>query len=145
MAFPSPRETHTRLYVNGQYAGLYGLVESVDKTMMGRVFGSIGDNVQNDGYLFEYNYVLGSAWRFSYEGADLAPYKARFDIKTNESHAESHDLGADRRARPARQQHIVGVIRADDRTETRSRGVCALHRRAELSSRRTMASTATTG
>lgn len=89
LGIPAPRETHTRLYINGRYAGLYGLVESVDKTMMGRVFGSIGDNVQNDGYLFEYNYVLGSAWRFGYEGASLTPYKARFDIKTNESHAES--------------------------------------------------------
>jgi spore coat protein CotH len=85
----APRETHVRLYVNGDYAGLYGLVESVDKTMMGRIFGSIGDNVQNDGYLFEYNYVLGSPWRFTYEGSSLTPYKARFDIKTNESHAES--------------------------------------------------------
>ena len=85
----APRETHVRLYVNGVYSGLYGLVESVDKTMMGRVFGSIGDNVQNDGYLFEYNYVIGSPWRFSYEGSALAPYKARFDIKTNETHAES--------------------------------------------------------
>ena len=89
LGIPAPRETHTRLFVNGEYAGLYGLVESVDKTMMGRVFGSIGDNVQNDGYLFEYNYVLGSAWRFGYEGADLAPYRSRFDIKTNESHAAS--------------------------------------------------------
>jgi spore coat protein CotH len=89
LGIPAPRETHTRLYVNGEYAGLYALVESVDKTMMGRVFGSIGDNVQNDGYLFEYNYVLGSPWRFLYEGSDLALYKARFDIKTNESHAES--------------------------------------------------------
>ena len=68
LGMPAPRETHTRLYVNGDYAGLYALVESVDKTMMGRVFGSIGDNVQNDGYLFEYNYVLGSPWRFEYEG-----------------------------------------------------------------------------
>ena len=85
----APRETHARLYVNGVYSGLYGLVESVDKTMMGRVFGSIGDNVQNDGYLFEYNYVIGSPWRFTYEGSDLAPYKTRFDIKTNETHAES--------------------------------------------------------
>ena len=89
LGIPAPRETHTRLYINGDYAGLYGLVESVDKTMMGRVFGSIGDNVQNDGYLFEYNYVLGSPWRFGYEGPALAPYKARFDIKTNETHAES--------------------------------------------------------
>ena len=89
MGIPAPRETHTRLYINGKYAGLYGLVESVDKTMMGRVFGSIGDNVQNDGYLFEYNYVIGSPWRFQYEGSDLAAYKARFDIKTNESKSDS--------------------------------------------------------
>jgi spore coat protein H len=93
LGIPAPRETHVQLYVNGRYAGLYGLVESVDKTMMGRVFGSIGDNVQNDGYLFEYNYVLGSPWRFLYEGSDLTPYKARFDIKTNESHAESQIWG----------------------------------------------------
>jgi spore coat protein CotH len=89
LGVPAPRETHTRLFVNGEYAGLYGLVESVDKTMMGRVFGSIGDDVQNDGYLFEYNYVLGNPWRFLYEGSDLTPYKARFAIKTNESHADS--------------------------------------------------------
>ena len=89
LGIPAPRETHTRLYVNGRYAGLYALVESVDKTMMGRVFGSINGNIQNDGYLFEYNYVLDSPWRFEYLGAALAPYKQRFDIKTNESHAES--------------------------------------------------------
>lgn len=93
IGIPAPRETHARLFVNGAYAGLYGLVETVDKTMMGRVFGSIGDDVQNDGYLFEYNYVLGSAWRFGYEGSDLAPYKARFDIKTNESHGDTKIWG----------------------------------------------------
>jgi len=93
LGIPAPRETHTRLYVNGAYAGLYGLVESVDKTMMGRVFGSIDADVQNDGYLFEYNYVLGSPWRFGYEGSALTPYKTRFDIKTNETHAESQIWG----------------------------------------------------
>ena len=89
LGIPAPRETHARLYVNGRYAGLYALVESVDKTMMGRVFGSVGDNIQNDGYLFEYNYVLDSPWRFDYPGESLAAYRLRFDIKTNESHAES--------------------------------------------------------
>lgn len=93
LGLPVPRETHTRLYVNGAYAGLYGLVESVDKTMMGRVFGTINGNVQNDGYLFEYNYILGNPWRFGYEGADLTPYKARFDIKTNESHGDTKIWG----------------------------------------------------
>jgi spore coat protein H len=85
---PAPRETHTRLYVNGRYAGLYGLVESVDKTMMGRVFGAIGDDIQNDGYLFEYNYVLGRPWHFEYLEPSLGPYKEYFDIKTNESHPD---------------------------------------------------------
>lgn len=89
LGIPAPRETHAALYVNGTYAGLYGLVESVDKTMMGRVFGSIGEDVQNDGYLFEYNYVLGSPWRFEYEGSSLEPYKQRFSIKTNESKSDS--------------------------------------------------------
>ena len=88
LGIPAPRETHTRLYVNGRYAGLYGLVESVDKTMMGRVFGSIGDDVQNDGYLFEYNYILDRPWRFEYLGSGLTPYKEYFDIKTNESHTD---------------------------------------------------------
>ncbi len=89
LGIPAPRETHTRLYVNGSYAGLYALVESVDKTMLGRAFGSIGDNLQNDGYLFEYNYVLGSPWRFDYPGPDLEPYKERFDIKTNETKSDA--------------------------------------------------------
>ena len=93
LGIPASRETHCRLYVNGTYVGLYGLVESVDKTMMGRVFGSIGTDVQNDGYLFEYNYVLGSPWQFTYLGADLAPYKVRFDIKTNESHTDAKIWG----------------------------------------------------
>lgn len=93
LGIPAPRETHARLYVNGRYAGLYGVVESVDKTMMGRVFGSIDGDIQNDGYLFEYNYLLDSPWRFDYLGQSLVPYKLRFDIKTNESHADSRIWG----------------------------------------------------
>ncbi|MDO8681237.1 MAG: CotH kinase family protein [Acidobacteriota bacterium] len=89
LGIPVPRETHTQLFVNGRYEGLYGLVESVDKTMMGRVFGSIGDNVLNDGFLFEYNYIQENAWRFEYQGSGLDVYKARFDIKTNETKSDT--------------------------------------------------------
>ena len=89
LGIPAPRETHTQLFVNGRYEGLYGLVESVDKTMMGRVFGSIGDNVQNDGFLFEYNYILESAWRFEYQGSALDGYKSRFAVKTNETKSDA--------------------------------------------------------
>ena len=93
LGIPAPRETHTRLFVNGRYAGLYAIVESVDKTMMGRVFGSIGDNIQNDGYLFEYNYVLGAPWRFEHLGSALAPYQERFDPKTHESKSDVDKWG----------------------------------------------------
>ncbi len=105
LGIPAPRETHTRLYVNGDYAGLYGLVESVDKTMMGRVFGSIGDNVQNDGYLFEYNYVLGSPWRFTLRGPGPGALQGALRHQDQREPRRVADLGADRGARPAGQQH----------------------------------------
>ncbi len=113
--------------------------------MMGRVFGSIGDNVQNDGYLFEYNYVLGSPWRFTYEGSDLAPYKVRFDIKTNESHAESTIWGPIEELVRLVNDTAVDDVRADGWAEARSAGASSATSRRRTSSPRTTASTATTG
>ena len=86
MGIPAPREAHARLYVNGRYAGLYAVVESIDKDFLARIFGEINGDTQNDGYLFEYNFI--DPWRFSHLGDDLAPYKERFDIKTNESKSD---------------------------------------------------------
>jgi spore coat protein CotH len=85
LGIPAPRESFTRLYVNNELIGLYASIESVDKDLLARVFGTIDGNVQNDGYLFEYNYILGSPWRFEYLGSDLEAYAARFDPKTHES------------------------------------------------------------
>lgn len=93
LGIPAPREAHTRLFVNGEFVGVYGLVESVDKRLLARVYGTIDGNIQNDGYLFEYKYQLDNAWRFTYEGSDLTPYKTRFDIKTNENHGDSRIWG----------------------------------------------------
>jgi spore coat protein CotH len=90
---PAPREAHVRLYVNDRYVGLYTLVEEVNKQLLARVFGSIGDDVQNDGYLYEYNYILGQPWRFNYLGSDFAPYKERFDPKTHESKSDAELYG----------------------------------------------------
>jgi spore coat protein CotH len=83
LGIPAPRESHVRLYVNNQYAGVYAVVEEINKQFLARVFGSIGDDVQNDGYLFEYNYV--DQWRFNYLGPDFEPYKTRFDAETREN------------------------------------------------------------
>ena len=37
LGIPTPRETHVRLYVRGEYIGLYALVESVDKDFLARM------------------------------------------------------------------------------------------------------------
>jgi len=93
MGVPAPRESFARVFVRNQLIGLYAVVESVDKDLLARVYGSIGDNVQNDGYLFEYNYILGSPWRFDYLGADLDAYSPRFDAKTHENKSASEKWG----------------------------------------------------
>ena len=49
LGIPAPREAHVRLYVKDQYIGLYAVVESIDKELLARVFGSIGEDTQNDG------------------------------------------------------------------------------------------------
>ena len=91
LGVPAPREAHVKLYVNDTLIGLYAVVESIDKDFLARVFGSIGDDVQNDGYLYEFDYV--DAWNFSYFGSDLNLYKARFDPKTNESKSDAELFG----------------------------------------------------
>jgi spore coat protein CotH len=86
LGVPAPREAHVRLYVNNQYAGLYAVVEEINKQFLARVFGSIGDDVQNDGYLFEYNFV--DPWRFDYLGSEFAAYASRFDAETRENDSD---------------------------------------------------------
>jgi spore coat protein CotH len=83
LGIPVSREIHTRLYVNNEYVGLYALVESVDKDLLARVFGAIGTDTQNDGYLFEFKYQ--DEWRFTDLGSSLDPYMARFEATTHES------------------------------------------------------------
>jgi spore coat protein H len=91
LGIPAPREAHVRLYVNNEYIGLYAVVESIDKSFLARVFGTIGEDTQNDGYLYEFNYV--DPWTFTYLGSDLEAYKARFDAKTHESKSDAELYG----------------------------------------------------
>lgn len=74
MGIPVPREAHVRLYINGEYAGLYAAVEALDDLFVDRALGS------TDGYLYEYNWE--QAYHFEYLGPDLAAYK-NFDPKTH--------------------------------------------------------------
>lgn len=84
-AVPAPREAHAVLYVNGDYAGLYAVVESVDKTMISRLYGDAAGS-DNDGYLYEFNKAF--EWGLNYLGPDLDPYKNFFEAKTHESSSD---------------------------------------------------------
>jgi spore coat protein CotH len=86
IGIPASREIHARLYVNNEYSGLYTIVESVDKEFLARVFGSIGEDVQNDGWLYEFKYQ--DHWLFNHLGEDLREYMLRFEATTHESKSD---------------------------------------------------------
>ena len=66
MGIPAPREAHTRLYINNQYAGAYTIVEYVDPVFLQRNFGQV------DGYLYAYEWTFG--WAFNYLGQESSSY-----------------------------------------------------------------------
>ena len=86
LGIPTPRETHVRLYVRGEYIGLYAIVESVDKQFLARVFGVIGEDTQNDGWLYEF--VWQDHWLFTDLGTGLNEVMLRFDATTHESKSD---------------------------------------------------------
>jgi spore coat protein CotH len=91
LGIPAPREAHVRLYVNNQYAGLYVAIEEINKQFLARIYGAIGEDVQNDGGLFEYDYT--DIWQFTYLGSDLEPYKTRFSRQTEENKPDQESYG----------------------------------------------------
>ena len=66
LGIPAPREVHTRLYINDQYAGLYTIVEDVDLVFLQQNFG------ENEGRLYDYEWV--DPWVFDYRGPDPSKY-----------------------------------------------------------------------
>ena len=84
---PAPREAHARLLVNNEYAGLYIVVEPLDRTFVARVFGDAEGNVENGGFLYEYSWVR--EYGFEYLGPALEPYAEIFEPRTRETDAIS--------------------------------------------------------
>ena len=73
MGIPASREVHSRFYVNGEYIGVYLLVEYPGKEFLTRIF--------NESTGYEYNYVpgdwtgiVGAGYHFEYLGPDLTKY-----------------------------------------------------------------------
>jgi hypothetical protein len=81
MGRPAPRESHARVYIGSgrEFAGVYGVVEVIDKDFLERTFG------ENDGYLYEYQWQ--EPFGFEFARPDLEWYATRFDPKTHETAA----------------------------------------------------------
>lgn len=78
LGLPAPRESYARVLVNGEYFGLYAIVESLDKHYLRRILG------ENDGYLFEYEWA--APYRFEYLGSDPNRYvPSPFKPQTHEN------------------------------------------------------------
>jgi hypothetical protein len=90
MGYPASREAHTRLYVNDEYAGLYTIVEAVDKVFLTRHF------KENDGYLYEYDYDADDEpYYFEYRGEDPSLYSPKpFKPATHEKDPDAKPLEA---------------------------------------------------
>ena len=84
MGMAAPREAFARLFVNDEYAGVYTLVEEVNKEFLTRTFG------EDDGYLYEYEYdPKDQPYYFEYRGSDPASYVPKpFAPETHEKNAQ---------------------------------------------------------
>ncbi len=76
MGIAAPRVTHTRLYVNDEYTGVYAIVESIDKNFLRR---ALRDDA---GYLYEYKW--SDDWNLSVRGDASKYVPLPFDPKTHE-------------------------------------------------------------
>jgi spore coat protein H len=81
MGQPAPRESFCRLYINGEYEGLYVIVEDIDDVFLARTLGS------GAGYLFEFH--LRTPFHAEYLGENLAAYKPRFEPRTHELESDT--------------------------------------------------------
>jgi spore coat protein CotH len=85
MGFAAPREAHAKLFVNNQFAGVYVVVEPLEKEFLRRTLGEDG------GYLYEYNAI--EPYYFNDLGEDPARYiPERFEPKTHEDNPKPEAL-----------------------------------------------------
>jgi len=75
------RESLGKLYINNQYYGLYGIVESIEDGFVKRNLGETG------GYLYEYKYV--DPYLFQDLGDDLTRYAQLFEPQNHELESNS--------------------------------------------------------
>ncbi len=76
----APRTSYTKLWINGEYIGLYLIIENVDKTFLKSAYG----NANNDGNLYKTD--RGAAVHLNWLGNSSAGYKGqKLKLITNET------------------------------------------------------------
>jgi spore coat protein CotH len=78
LGIAAPREAPARVFVNGEYAGLYMMVEPVDTVFAARHF-------DGNGLLFEYRWTY--PFFATFPGEALDPYAVLFESRTPGTHA----------------------------------------------------------
>ena len=91
LALPAPREAHVRLFVNDRFAGVYVLIESIDRAFISRRFGAFEGDVERGGFLFDYRWVR--PYHFEALGSGLEAYAELFTPKTRETESMSTLFG----------------------------------------------------
>jgi hypothetical protein len=81
MDFPAPREAFCRLFINGDYQGVYSIVEPIESAFVKRVLG------ESSGNLYEYQWVRN--FYGEYPGDDLDAYKELFGPENHEDDPDS--------------------------------------------------------
>ncbi|MCF8247554.1 MAG: CotH kinase family protein [Saprospiraceae bacterium] len=70
----APRVSHCRVYFNGEYWGVYSIIEQIDKTFLKNNF------VSDDGTL-----IKNTGWdELKWKGATITPYLEDYELRTNE-------------------------------------------------------------
>lgn len=91
MGVPASRQVHVRLFINDTFAGVYVVVEPVNRRFVRRVFGEREADEESGGYLYEYRWL--DEYDFSYPGPDLSRYAAMFRAQTRDTDSLSNLYG----------------------------------------------------
>jgi len=91
MGLRASREAHIRLFVNDAFAGVYVVVERLDRELIEHDFGAAEADQESGGYLLEYRWI--DEYEFQDLGDALLPYAERFKPHTRETDAAVNQWG----------------------------------------------------
>lgn len=92
LGVPAPHETHARLFINEDFAGVYTIVESIDRAFVRRTFGDGEAHAERGGQLFEYRWTR--PYNFEYLGPALESYAEIFTPQMYDTGSMSGVFGA---------------------------------------------------